>query len=109
MNDMPNQSNDMHLPQPVVDSNAQIPAAAPAVPQTAATQQPHPLVAQSRGPQAQDKDVIEPEWVHAVERLMRQKIEDPRALATELSTLKAQYMHKRFGKAVKSPSGAGQA
>lgn len=109
MNDLARQQNDMHLPQPVTEVNppVQIPVPAqPPIPQS--TQSPSPNT-NSQGAAAQDVDVIEQEWVHAVERTMRQHIEDPRRLATELSALKAQYLQKRFGIDMKhTPSGQGQ-
>lgn len=104
MNNPMEQSSDMHLPPPVTDNgmpaqSAQ-PIAQPAVAGTAA----HAQGAQSStSTVAQDRDIIEPEWVHAVEQTMRQYIEDPRKLADELNGLKAQYIQKRYGKEIKKP------
>lgn len=104
-------SSNMNLPQPVVDTVAVNQGTAVPTQSVSIPQPQHQPVAQSQ-PQAragaQDRDVIEPEWVNAVEQTMRHSIEDPRRLAQEFGLLKAQYVQKRFGKEIKGPSTDGQ-
>lgn len=50
---------------------------------------------------AQDKDVIEPEWVDKAERIVAKTRHDPYEQAKALNALKADYIHKRYGKDVK--------
>ena len=109
--------NNMNLPQPVADAPVvgnttspvqQIPVSQGLYQQPSAhapVQAGVPATRRHTTAGAQDRDIIEPEWVHAVERVMRAHIEDPRKLAAEIAALKAQYIHKRYGKDIKGPPG----
>jgi general stress protein 26 len=50
---------------------------------------------------ADDKDVIEPEWVHKAKAIVNSTIEDPYKQSEDLTVLKADYMQKRYNKIVK--------
>jgi exosome complex RNA-binding protein Csl4 len=70
--------------------------AAPTNPQASAA------VSQSSGlPVADDKDVIEPEWVHKARAIVTTTIDDPYKQSEDLTVLKADYMQKRYNKIVK--------
>lgn len=73
-------------------------------------QQPVPQAAsQPSNPQhlitpteANDKDVIEREWVDAVKKVVRDDNNDPYILAKALTTLKVQYMKQRYNEDIKT-------
>ncbi|HVA11602.1 MAG TPA: hypothetical protein VNG32_05590 [Candidatus Dormibacteraeota bacterium] len=50
---------------------------------------------------ADDKDVIEPEWVHKANAIVNSTIDDPYKQSEDLTVLKADYMQKRYNKIVK--------
>jgi len=50
---------------------------------------------------ADDKDVIEPEWVHKAKAIVNSSRDDPYKQSEELTILKADYMQKRYNKIVK--------
>jgi hypothetical protein len=50
---------------------------------------------------ADDKDVIEPEWVHKANVIVNSTIDDPYKQSEDLTVLKADYMQKRYNKIVK--------
>ena len=50
---------------------------------------------------ADDKDVIEPEWVHKANAIVNSTLDDPYKQSEDLTVLKADYMQKRYNKIVK--------
>jgi hypothetical protein len=59
-------------------------------------------VSQATGSQlADDKDVIEPEWVNKAKKIVNTTSDDPYKQSEELTALKADYMQKRYNKIVK--------
>lgn len=50
---------------------------------------------------ADDKDVIEPEWVHKANAIVNSTFDDPYKQSEDLTVLKADYMQKRYNKIVK--------
>jgi hypothetical protein len=50
---------------------------------------------------ADDKDVIEPEWVHKAKAIVLTTSDDPYKQSEELTVFKADYMQKRYNKTVK--------
>lgn len=50
---------------------------------------------------ADDGDLIEKEWVHQVKRVVRATADDPYEQNRQFTKLKADYMQKRYGKAIK--------
>ena len=50
---------------------------------------------------ADDKDVIEPEWVHKVKSIVTSTADDPYKQSEDLTALKADYMQKRYNKIIK--------
>jgi hypothetical protein len=50
---------------------------------------------------ADDKDVIEPEWVHKAKAIVLTTRDDPYKQSEELTAFKADYMQKRYNKTVK--------
>jgi hypothetical protein len=52
-------------------------------------------------PVADDKDVIEPEWVHKAKAIVHRTSDDPYKQSEDLTILKADYMQKRYNKIVK--------
>jgi len=50
---------------------------------------------------ADDKDVIEPEWVHKAKAIVTTTSDDPYKQSEDLTVLKADYMQKRYNKIVK--------
>jgi hypothetical protein len=50
---------------------------------------------------ADDKDVIEPEWVHKANAIVNSTVDDPYKQSEDLTVLKADYMQKRYNKIVK--------
>jgi hypothetical protein len=110
------------IPLPPADSTPKTAASPPnpgetgQVPQAAMTTVPLPLPAAGSpaSPQANaavnqtvgfqvadDKDVIEPEWVHKAKSIVRSTIDDPYKQSEDLTVLKADYMQKRYNKIVK--------
>lgn len=51
--------------------------------------------------QAQDSDVIEKEWVIKVKQIVAETRTDPYQQNKQLALLRADYLHKRYGKIVK--------
>ena len=93
MNNNTPQPPSFNLPKPVVDAPQ---------PHIDAQQPPQTAIAE---PIAREGETLDPRWIHAVENLMRQGIDDPAALADQLHELKAQYIAGRFGKELKRPRG----
>lgn len=79
------------------------PKALPVIPLPANSQQPPAGVNQSRAgfSVADDKDVIEPEWVHKAKAIVTTTSDDPYKQSEDLTVLKADYMQKRYNKIVK--------
>jgi hypothetical protein len=50
---------------------------------------------------ADDRDVIEPEWVHKAKAIVLTTSDDPYKQSEELTVFKADYMQKRYNKTVK--------
>jgi len=50
---------------------------------------------------ADDKDVIEPEWVHKAKAIVLTTSDDPYKQSEQLTVFKADYMQKRYNKIVK--------
>lgn len=50
---------------------------------------------------ADDKDVIEPEWVNKAKSIVDQTSDDPYKQSEELTVFKADYMQKRYNKTIK--------
>ena len=50
---------------------------------------------------ADDKDIIEPEWVHKAKAIAIQNRNDPYKQSEELTVFKADYMQKRYNKTIK--------
>lgn len=74
--------------------------ATPTSPTTVA--QPASPVSPAAGLQvADDKDVIEPEWVHKAKAIVLTTRDDPYKQSEELTAFKADYMQKRYNKTVK--------
>jgi hypothetical protein len=72
------------------------------LPVPATKSQPATTVNQTSGFQvADDKDVIEPEWVHKAKAIVGSTSDDPYKQSEELTILKADYMQKRYNKIVK--------
>jgi len=51
---------------------------------------------------ADDTDLIEPEWVDAVKKLMAQFRDDPYKLAQAMTTLREDYLMKRYSRHIES-------
>ena len=103
MNNENQSTNNFNLPQPVTPAaqpQQHIPTPPPELAKTAP-----PATSM---PKAQDADIIEGEWVRAVEGLMQQMIDNPRQLSEEFTKLKVRYMRERYGKEMKAPGGQGQ-
>lgn len=102
MNPSNNQTAGTPVPAPI-DGQAPlttIPLPMPAV--ASQTQAAPSTSSQTAGFQvADDKDVIEPEWVHKAKMIVAQTIEDPYKRSEELTVFKANYMQKRYNKTVK--------
>lgn len=50
---------------------------------------------------ADDKDVIEPEWINKAKAIVSSTRDDPYKQSEELTVFKADYMQKRYNKTVK--------
>ena len=50
---------------------------------------------------ADDKDIIEPEWVNRAKQIVASNREDPFAQSEALTEFKADYMQKRYNKVIK--------
>jgi hypothetical protein len=50
---------------------------------------------------ADDKDVIEPEWINKAKAIVAQTGDDPYRQTEELTVFKADYMQKRYNKTIK--------
>jgi hypothetical protein len=77
-----------------------IPLPLPATP-TAAPPQASPVNPAAGFQVADDKDVIEPEWVHKAKAIVLTTRDDPYKQSEELTAFKADYMQKRYNKTVK--------
>jgi len=66
-----------------------------AVPQTSLAADPLAIAAPAH---ASDGDVIEPEWVDAVERTLVATQADPFSVNAAIAALRKDYLHKRYGK-----------
>ncbi len=51
---------------------------------------------------ASDSDLIEKEWVDKAKKIIQQTKSDPRVQQEAISKFKADYMKKRYNKAIKS-------
>jgi len=61
-----------------------------------------PLTTTDTGLSAQDSDLIEKEWVEKAKDIVAQTQDDPYHQKKEISKVKAEYIHKRFNKTVKT-------
>jgi hypothetical protein len=61
--------------------------------------QPKPATPQVAG----DTDMIEPEWVGAVKKIMDEYKTDPYSETQALTLLRADYLKKRYNKDIKTP------
>jgi hypothetical protein len=50
---------------------------------------------------ADDKDVIEPEWVNKVKDVIRTTVDNPYKQSEQLAMIKVDYMRKRYNKELK--------
>jgi hypothetical protein len=92
-------------------ASGQMPAAQPLpivpmttvpLPRTATNHPQNTTVSQTTGFQvADDKDIIEPEWVQKAKAIVNSTSDDPYKQSEELTVLKADYMQKRYNKIVK--------
>jgi hypothetical protein len=76
-----------------------------AQPPAQAVPQPEPPAAASApasGLQADDKDLIEKQWVEKAKNIVTTNREDPYKQKNEMSRVKADYIQKRFGKTIKT-------
>jgi hypothetical protein len=83
---------------------ATIPLPLPVTPTAAVaptSPQPSPAVPVTGLPIADDKDVIEPEWVHKAKAIVLTNSDDPYKQSEELTAFKADYIQKRYNKTVK--------
>lgn len=84
---------------------ATIPLPLPATPSSSPPLSQQPLqtaTAQALSFQvADDKDVIEPEWVNKAKSIVDQTSDDPYKQSEELTVFKADYMQKRYNKTIK--------
>jgi len=51
---------------------------------------------------ADDNDIIEQEWVAAVKRTLEQYKDDPYALSQAMTSLRQDYLQKRYGRSVEA-------
>lgn len=99
-------------PQPgstaVADDTAVRAPALPAVP--AIPEDGEPLVAPNSpltaGFKAHDGDQIESEWIGKTKEIVAKTTDDPHKQKAELSRVKADYIHKRFNKIIKTDEAA---
>lgn len=89
-------------------SDSPQPPSLPAVPVpesvAAASQNPQPAASQAADtglPElADDGDLIEKEWVNQAKHIMHSTAHDPYEQSKQFSSLRADYMQKRYGKAI---------
>ena len=89
------------------DVQVQLPAA-PAVP-VLPTDEPAPVAPVSpltAGLKAHESDLIEKEWIGKTKDIVAKTTEDPHRQKEELSRVKADYIHKRFNKIIKTDEAA---
>ena len=87
------------VPQPI--STIPLPSAGPA-PMLASPQPGASPSGQGSGYLvAEDKDVIEPEWVNGAKTIVSRNQDDPYKQSEELTVFKAEYMQKRYNKTIK--------
>ena len=100
MNDKPSDPTNFSLPSPVQEDAHAAPAVAPEnTPAPVSSNDAVPVT--SSGMPAQDRDLIEADWVRRVEQIMRESIDDPSALSQQLSLLKEEYLSSRYSKTTK--------
>lgn len=93
------QHHSLNLPAPMPPNNPQA-AAGPRVPQQPLQNTPVPASSEQQPP-AEDRDLIEQQWLSRAEQLMSQYGSDPHQLSQELYKLRAEYISVRYGKALK--------
>jgi hypothetical protein len=77
-----------------------LPVPAASVPNN--TQYATPVMDTSIGFQvADDKDIIEPEWVNKAKSIVAHSRDDPYKQSEDLTVFKADYMQKRYNKTIK--------
>ena len=102
MDNSPLQPGPVSLPQPVGDKSSVSAPQPQEVQQPVTPPSPQQLVTPSpQQPIAHDADDLAPEWLHMVDSLVRQNIQDPRKLSQEFEKVKAQYIAGRYGKEIK--------
>jgi len=84
-------------PLPTIPLPASSPAPTPTSPQPGAS----PSSQSSGYLVAEDKDVIEPEWVNGAKTIVSRNQDDPYKQSEELTVFKAEYMQKRYNKTIK--------
>ena len=62
--------------------------------------QPGPSLASPQA--AEDTDLIEPEWVDAVKKVMAQYSDDPYNMAQAMTKLREDYLTKRYGRHIEA-------
>lgn len=96
-----NQRFSLNLPTPVPSDAAQ-PGGSPVVPPQAPQDTSVPSSEnQSLHITADDRDLIEQEWITRTEQLISQHVHDPHVLSQKMYELRAEYVSKRYGKALK--------
>lgn len=98
-------------PQPgstAVPDISQIPQTPVKVPDDATGQpaQTGAVSPSTKGLKAGDADLIEKEWVHRAKNIIQQTHDDPHRQKSEMSKVKADYIQKRFKKAIKTDEAA---
>lgn len=82
------------------------PATDPATPQPPVADQAapgsKPAIVNTSALYAQDQDRIEQQWINAVKIVSSKTRSDPFAQNIEMSKVKADYIHKRFNKTIKT-------
>lgn len=91
----------LNLPTPVSPDVAQT-GSSPASSAHASQNTPVPSSEnQNAQPAADDRDIIEQEWIIRTEQLISQYATDPYILSQKMYELRAEYISKRYGKALK--------
>ena len=73
------------------------------VPEPGASSAAQPSVSNSSIPLvADDADIIETEWIEALQRTIEQHRHDPYALSRALTALRRDYLQKRYGKNIEA-------
>jgi hypothetical protein len=78
-----------------------IPLPLPAAPQSGGQPVINPINPSLGFQVADDKDIIEPEWVNKAKAIVAQSGDDPYRQSEELTIFKADYMQKRYNKTIK--------